>query len=180
MPAVLADGTLADVEYDGTDMVLIDQLPPAIMGLAPAPIRQTVTAGPITPTGAAHLGGATGNTWVSCSSVSASYPLIVTAAAGWSAVNGLPIDIRGITTAPITWTGLTSNFCWRGGARVIRIERGERQSQPGEYDLYAQYCKIQCCGVDYRHVDGARRLCADKNTVVVSRHGKQRMVTKGE
>lgn len=109
IPAVFALGTLADVEYDGTDMLLIDQLPPASIALAPSPIRQAVTAGPITSTGAANLGGATGNTWISCSGVSASYPLIVTAAAGWSAVNGLPIDIRGITTAPISWIGLTTN-----------------------------------------------------------------------
>jgi len=107
--AVFALGTLADVEYDGTHMVLIDQLPPATMALSHALICQTVISGPVNAQGAANLGGAIGATWVSSSNVSASDPLVVTAANGKSAGNFLPSNVIGWSTEPLLWTGLSTN-----------------------------------------------------------------------
>ena len=41
--------------------------------------------------------------------VSPTYPLVATAAAGWSAATGAPADVIGVASGPLTWTGLVAS-----------------------------------------------------------------------
>jgi len=72
--------------------------------------RQTVSAGPVTAAGLPDfLGTNPAALTITTSNVSASYPLAATAAAGWSATNGAPVDAIGVATGSLTWTGLTAS-----------------------------------------------------------------------
>lgn len=94
--AVIASGQLCDVEYDGTDLVILNPLPPATSSGSP-PVRQTVLSGPVDSSGYTAFGGSTGAT-----TVTASGTLKATAAAGGDA------NYTGSITNP-AWTGLSTN-----------------------------------------------------------------------
>ena len=83
---------LTDVEYDGTDYVILDALPPTVS----VPVRQTVLSGPVDSSGYAAFGGATGST-----TVTASGTLTVTAA------DGITNHVATVTNP--SWTGLSTN-----------------------------------------------------------------------
>ncbi|WP_425066972.1 hypothetical protein [Reyranella sp.] len=73
--------------------------------------RQTVSAGPVSAAGLPTFLPATttGTLTLQSSNVSPTYPLVATAAAGWSNASGAPVDVIGVTTGPLTWTGLVAN-----------------------------------------------------------------------
>lgn len=72
--------------------------------------RQTVSAGPVTAAGLANFLPPTSATLsLQTVNVSPTYPLVVTAAAGWSALTGAPVDAIGVTSGSLTWTGLAAN-----------------------------------------------------------------------
>jgi len=72
--------------------------------------RQTVSAGPVTAAGLPNFLPATSGTLtLPTTNVSSTYPLVATAAAGWSAATGAPVDVIGVATGPLTWTGLAAN-----------------------------------------------------------------------
>lgn len=91
---VVTANLLADVEYDGTDMVILDPLPPST---GRPSRRQTVLSGPVDASGLPAFGGATGST-----TVTATGTLKVTAAAGGDD------DYTGSIVNP-SWTGLSTN-----------------------------------------------------------------------
>lgn len=73
-------------------------------------VRQTVNGGPVTTAGLPDfLGTNPGALTLTTSNVSGSYPLVATAANGWSAATGAPVDAIGVTTGPLQWTGLTAS-----------------------------------------------------------------------
>ena len=91
-------GQLCDIEYDGTDFVILNPLAP----FSPRSIiRQTVQAGPVDANGAAAFVGATGATTVTATGI-----LIASAANGFSVVG--QVDRVGTITNP-SWTGLSTN-----------------------------------------------------------------------
>jgi hypothetical protein len=73
-------------------------------------VRQTVAAGPVTTAGLPNFLPST-NAALSITSqnVSGTAPLVATAANGWSATTGLPIDAIGYAIANLTWSGLTAS-----------------------------------------------------------------------
>lgn len=79
---------------------------PVFSGLA----RQTVAAGPVTTAGLpGFLPSTNAALSVTSINVSSTYPLAATAAAGWSATTGGPVDTIGYSTANLSWTGLTAS-----------------------------------------------------------------------
>jgi len=73
-------------------------------------VRQTVSAGPVTTAGLPDfLGTNPGALSITTSNVSASYPLVATAANGWSSTTGAPVDTIGYSTSALQWTGLTAS-----------------------------------------------------------------------
>lgn len=73
--------------------------------------RQTVSAGPVTTAGLPSFLPATtsGTLTLQTSNVSSTYPLVATAASGWSVASGAPVDTIGVSTGPLTWPGLAPN-----------------------------------------------------------------------
>ena len=73
--------------------------------------RQTVSTGPVTAAGLPNFLPATttGTLALQTSNVSSTYPLVATAAGGWSIATGAPVDAIGVATGPLTWTGLAAN-----------------------------------------------------------------------
>ena len=70
--------------------------------------RQTVAAGPVTTAGLPDILSTNLSALsIPTINVSATYPLVATAAAGWSATNGSPVDAIGYTATNLTWSGLT-------------------------------------------------------------------------
>jgi len=86
-----------DFEYDGTDFILLNPLPAAVVSNTSVPVRQTVLSGPVDSNGFAAFGGSTGST-----TVTASGTLKATAAAGGDA------NYTGSIVNP-SWTGLSTN-----------------------------------------------------------------------
>ncbi|WP_296321249.1 hypothetical protein [Reyranella sp.] len=73
-------------------------------------VRQTVSAGPVTSAGLPDFLGTNPSALnITTSNVSSSYPLVATAANGWSASTGAPVDEIGYSTGPLQWTGLTAS-----------------------------------------------------------------------
>ena len=73
-------------------------------------VRQTVSGGPVTTAGLPDFLGTNPSALsITTSNVSASYPLVATAANGWSATTGAPVDAIGYSTDPLQWTGLTAS-----------------------------------------------------------------------
>lgn len=104
--AVITLGQLADVEYDGTDMVVLNPLPP--IGAAGVPIRQTALAGPADSSGyPSFLPATSGSLSITSQNVTSSAPFVVTAANGFSAAGA--VDRIGRGTANLTWSVLTAN-----------------------------------------------------------------------
>ncbi len=107
-PAVgaFAANMLTDVEYDGTDMVVLDPLPASMP--ASSPVRQTVLGGPVNATtGVADFLPATSGTLsITSTGVSSTVPFVVTAANGFSSLGA--VDRIGISTANLTWSSLTA------------------------------------------------------------------------
>ncbi|WP_422034749.1 hypothetical protein [Reyranella sp.] len=72
--------------------------------------RQTVSSGPVTAGGLPNfLPATTGTLTLQSTNLSPTYPMVATAAAGWSAATGAPVDTIGVATGPLTWTGLAAN-----------------------------------------------------------------------
>lgn len=73
--------------------------------------RQTVSAGPVTTAGLPNFLPATtsGTLALQTSNVSPTYPLVATAASGWSVATGAPVDTIGVSTGQLTWPGLAPN-----------------------------------------------------------------------
>jgi hypothetical protein len=73
--------------------------------------RQTVSAGPVTAAGLPSFLPATtsGTLTLQTSNVSSTYPLVATAASGWSLATGTPVDTIGVSTGPLAWPGLAPN-----------------------------------------------------------------------
>lgn len=74
-------------------------------------VRQTVSGGPVASTGLPSLLPATTTATLNLTSqnVSSTYPLVATAAGGWSNATGAPADTIGYSTTNLTWTGLTAS-----------------------------------------------------------------------
>ncbi len=73
-------------------------------------VRQTVSAGPVTTAGLPDFLGTNPSALnITTSNVSLTYPLVATAASGWSATTGAPVDEIGYSTGPLQWTGLTAS-----------------------------------------------------------------------
>jgi len=74
-------------------------------------VRQTVSAGPVTTAGLPSLLPSTTTATLNLTSqnVSSTYPLVATAAGGWSNATGAPVDTIGYSTTNLTWTGLTAS-----------------------------------------------------------------------
>lgn len=72
-------------------------------------VRQTMSAGPVTTAGLPSLLPSTTTATLNLTSqnVSSTYPLVATAAAGWSNATGAPVDTIGYSTANLTWSSLT-------------------------------------------------------------------------
>ncbi len=70
-----------------------------------------MAAGPVTTAGLPNFlpASAPGTLTLLTANVSSTYPLVATAAAGWSATTGGPVDVIGYSTANLSWTGLTIN-----------------------------------------------------------------------
>jgi len=99
--ATITTDLLADVEYDGTDLIILNPLMPDINSVKVIPVRQTLLSCPITAGGLPSLGGSTGSTTFTTSGT-----MIVTAANGES-TNGGVNRVGSITNA--SWTGLSTN-----------------------------------------------------------------------
>lgn len=96
-------GMLTDIEHDGTNWVVLDQLPTSGSGAAViAGVRQSVISGPIDSNGQSSFGGATGSTTVTMTGT-----LIATAAQGYTTTGGCS-DVVGSGTN-LSWTGLATN-----------------------------------------------------------------------
>lgn len=74
-------------------------------------VRQTVSAGPVTTAGLPSLLPATTTATLNLTSqnVSSTYPLVATAAGGWSSATGAPVDTIGYSTTNLTWSLTASN-----------------------------------------------------------------------
>lgn len=74
-------------------------------------VRQTVSAGPVTTAGLPSLLPSTATATLNLTSqnVSSTYPLVATAAGGWSNTTGAPVDTIGYSTTNLTWSSLTSS-----------------------------------------------------------------------
>lgn len=104
--AVIASGQLADVEYDGTDMVVLDPLPP--VGAAGVPVRQTVLGGPVDSSGyPSFLPAAAGSLSITSQNITSSAPFVAAAANGFGSAGA--VDRTGQSTANLTWSSLTAN-----------------------------------------------------------------------
>jgi hypothetical protein len=73
-------------------------------------VRQTVSAGPVTTAGLPSLLPSTTTATLNLTSqnVSSTYPLVATAAGGWSNSTGAPVDTIGYSTTNPTWSNLTA------------------------------------------------------------------------
>lgn len=106
--AVVKADQLAFVEFDGTDMVILNPLPPVISSTEVVPKRQTVLLGPIDSSGFPTFLPATSvNLNLTTQNVTASAPLIATSSSGFNSSGQL--DRVGQSTANLTWTGLTAS-----------------------------------------------------------------------
>lgn len=84
------------------------QAPPS--SLLFSEMRQTVSAGPVTTAGLPDFLGTNPSALsITTSNISSSYPLVATAANGWSSTTGAPVDTIGYSTSPLQWTGLTAS-----------------------------------------------------------------------
>jgi len=103
VPAVVPLNQLVDIEYDGTDMVILDSLPTANV-----PVRQTVLSGPIDTSGfPTFLPATSGSLSLTSQNITTGIPLVVTSANGFS-TNGAD-DRIGSHTANLTWAGLAAS-----------------------------------------------------------------------
>ncbi len=97
---VVAANQLADVEYDGTDMVILDPLPPtAASGVT---VRQTVTSGQLDGSGYANFISAGAGLSVNVNAITAA------AANGFSAT-GAPVDRVGASSGSTNLSSLAAN-----------------------------------------------------------------------
>lgn len=104
--AVIASGQLADIEYDGTDMVVLDPLPP--VGAAGVPVRQTVLGGPVDSSGYPSFLPATSDSLsITSQNITSSAPFVAASANGFGSAGA--VDRVGQSTANLTWSGLTAN-----------------------------------------------------------------------
>lgn len=104
---IVASGQLADIEYDGTDFVILNPLPPAVS--SPSPVRQTVLSGPVDTNGLpSFLPATSASLSITSQNISSGYAaLVVSAANGFTA--GGASDRIGYSTSNLTWSGLSAN-----------------------------------------------------------------------
>lgn len=103
VPAVVPLNQLVDIEYDGTDMVILDSLPTANV-----PTRQTVLSGPLDASGfPTFLPATSGSLSLTSQNITSGIPLVVTSANGFG-TNGAD-DRIGSSTANLTWSGLAAS-----------------------------------------------------------------------
>ncbi len=104
--AVVPLNQLVDIEYDGTDMVILDSLPTANV-----PTRQTVLSGPFDASGfPSFLPATSGSLSLTSQNITSGSPLVVTSANGIGIGARVAADDRiGVSTANLTWAGLTAN-----------------------------------------------------------------------
>jgi hypothetical protein len=103
VPAVVPLNQLVDIEYDGTDMVILDSLPTTAV-----PVRQTVLSGPLDAFGfPSFLPATSGSLSLTSQNITSGIPLVATSANGFG-TNGAD-DRIGSSTANLTWSGLTAN-----------------------------------------------------------------------
>lgn len=100
---------IADVEYDGTDWMLLDVPPSTASAAVCAAVRQTISGGPTDSSGFPNLSGSTGSTTVTTSNISSTAPLAVAAAYGFDNATGKALDYFGFSTSNLSWTGLSTN-----------------------------------------------------------------------
>lgn len=104
--AVVASGQLADVEYDGADMVILDPLPP--VGAAGIPVRQTVLGGPVDSSGyPSFLPATSGSLSITSQNITSSAPFVAASANGFGSAGA--VDRTGQSSANLTWSSLTAN-----------------------------------------------------------------------
>lgn len=102
-PAIITANLLADVEYDGTDMVVLDRLP-----VASVPVRQTVLNGPVDSGGfPSFLPATSGSLSITSQNITGSAPLVVAAANGFSGIGA--VNRVGQSIANLTWSGLAAS-----------------------------------------------------------------------
>lgn len=109
IPAIVKANQLAYVEYDGTDYVILNPLPPTVpTNIISVPKRQTALAGPIDSNGFPSFLPATSvNLNLTSQNITGSAPLTVTSSNGFGALG--QVDSVGQSTTNLTWTGLTAS-----------------------------------------------------------------------
>jgi len=101
VPAVVTLNQLADIEYDGTEFVILDPLPNLVT--ADISVRQTVSYGPVDSNGyPSFLPATSASLSLTSQNITGTIPLIVNSA------NALTTLI-GSATSNLTWSGLTAN-----------------------------------------------------------------------
>lgn len=105
----------ADVNQNFTDLVnCINSLPPPTAAGTSSSPRQTVSAGPVLPSGTTaglpnFLPAISGTLSIALQNVSGAVPLAVTAANNVDTTTGAQKDLVGINTTGLTWSGLNAN-----------------------------------------------------------------------
>jgi hypothetical protein len=104
VPALLLTGCEFDIQYDGTDFLVLNPLP-----IGAPSVRHTVMHGPVDTSGLPTFLPATSvNLNLTSQNIAAATPLIVTASNGGAAGAG-QIDRYGFAVANLTWSGLTAS-----------------------------------------------------------------------
>lgn len=82
----------------------------AVAAAVPSPIRQTISAGPVTTAGLpSFLPSTSGSLGITSQNVTSTYPFVATAANGWLAATGQPVNRLGYSSANLTWSGLAAS-----------------------------------------------------------------------
>lgn len=102
VPGVIVAGQLADVENDGTDLVILNPLPSPVN----VPVRQTTLSGGVDANGSANFLGIGSGLAVS---LTATVPVVVAFAAGFGAIGEIDFVGRIATTLAAAWSGLTAS-----------------------------------------------------------------------
>jgi hypothetical protein len=101
---------LTKFAWDGTRSKWVSDYIAVASAPAYAGVRQTVAAGPVDANGLpSFLPSSNAALSITSQNVSASAPLVASAANGWNALNGEPVDTVGYSTSNLTWSGLANN-----------------------------------------------------------------------
>ena len=81
-----------------------------VFGAAQRGVRQTVAAGPVDTAGLpTFLPSTSVNLNLTSQNIASGAPFVATAANNWSNASAAPLDVPGVSTANLTWTGLTAS-----------------------------------------------------------------------